>query len=69
MRNTLVLLTLYNRRRFLGLVLIFKPVNKQNCPKQLEGYLASRAELQNRNLRKQGTLDIPGADPGVVRVV
>ena len=51
MRNTLGLLTLYNRRRFLRFVSIFKIVNNQNCPKQLEGYLTSRAELQNRNLR------------------
>ena len=59
MRKTLGLLTLYNRRRFLRFVSIFKIVNNQNCPKQLEGYLTSRAELQNRNLRNQGTLDVP----------
>ena len=59
MRNTLGLLTLYNRRRFLRFVFIFNIVNNQNCPKQLEGYLTSRAELQNRNLRNQGTLDVP----------
>ena len=59
MRNALGLLTLYNRRRFLRFVFIFKIVNNQNCSKQLEGYLTSRAELQNRNLRNQGTLDVP----------
>ena len=59
MRNTLGLLTLYNRRRFLIFVFIFKIVNSQNYPKQLEGHLTSMAELQNRNLRNQGTLDIP----------
>ena len=59
MRNTLGLLTLYNRRRFLRFVFIFKIVNNQDCPKQLEGYLTSRAELQNRNLRNQGTLNVP----------
>ena len=59
MRNTLGLLTLYNRRRFLRFVFIFKIVNNQDCPKQLEGYLTSRAEFQNRNLRNQGTLNIP----------
>ena len=59
MRNTLGLLTLYNRRRFLRFVFIFKIVNNQNCPKQLEGYLTSGAELQKRNLRNQGTLDVP----------
>ena len=59
MRNTLGLLTLYNRRQFLRFVFIFNIVNNQNCPKQLEGYLTSRAELQNRNLRKQDTLNIP----------
>ena len=46
MRNTPGLLTLYNRRRFLRFVSIFTIVNNQNCPKQLEGYLTSRAELQ-----------------------
>ena len=59
MRNTLGLLTLYSGRRFLRFVFIFKIVNNQNCPKQLEGYLTIRAELQNRNLRNQGTLDVP----------
>ena len=59
MRNILGLLTLYNRRVFLRFVSIFKIVNNQNCPKQLEGYLTSRAELQNRTLRNQGTLDVP----------
>ena len=59
MRNTLGLLTLYNRRPFLRSVFIFKILNNQNCPKQLEGYLTSRAELQNRNLRNQGTLNVP----------
>ena len=59
MRNTLGLLTLYNRRRFLRFVFIFKIVNNQDCPKQLEGYLTSRAEFQNRNLRNQGTLNVP----------
>ena len=59
MRNTLGLLTLYYRRRFLRFVFIFKIVNNQNFPKQLEGYLTSRAELQNRNLRNQGTLNVP----------
>ena len=59
MRNTLGLLTLCNRRRFLRLVFIFKIVNNQDCPKQLESYLTSRAELQNRNLQNQGTLNVP----------
>ena len=59
MRNTLGLLTLYNRRVFLRFASIFKIINNQNCPKQLEGYLTSRAELQNRNLQNQGTIDVP----------
>ena len=59
MRNTLGLLTLYSERRFLRFVFIFKILNNQNCPKQLEGYLTSKAELQNRNLRNQGTLNAP----------
>ena len=55
----IALLTLYNRRRFLRFVFIFKIVNNQNCPKQLEGYLTSGAELQNGSLWNQGTLDVP----------
>ena len=46
MRNTPGLLTLYNRRRFLRFVSIFTIVNNPNCPKQPEGYLTSRVELQ-----------------------
>ena len=46
MRITPGLLTLYNRRRVLRFVSIFTILNNQNCPKQLEGYLTSRAELQ-----------------------
>ena len=60
MRSTFGLLTLYNRRRFLRFAFIFEIVNNQNCrAKHLEGYLTSRAEPQNRNLRNQGTLEIP----------
>ena len=59
MRNTLGVLTLYNRRRFLRFVFILNIVNNQNCPKQPEGYLTIRAELQNRNVRNQGTLNVP----------
>ena len=59
MRKTIGLLTLYNRRRFLRFVFTFEIVNNQNCPKQLDGFLTSRAELQNRNLRSQGSLDVP----------
>ena len=38
---------------------IFIIVNNQNCSKQLEGYLTSGAELQNRTLRNQGTHHVP----------
>ena len=38
---------------------VFKIVNNENCPKQLESYLTSKTELKNRNLRNQGTLDVP----------
>ena len=59
MRNTLGLLTLYNRRLFFRFIFIFKIVHSQNYPKQLEGHLTSMAEFQNRNPRKHGTLDVP----------
>lgn len=61
MRNSLGLLTLYNRRRFLRFIYIFKIVNKQNCPKQLEGYFTSRNELHGRALRNSGIIDLPQA--------
>ena len=61
MRNNLGLLTLYNRRRFLRFIYIFKIVNKQNCPKQLEGYFTSRSELHGKALRNSGIIDLPRA--------
>ena len=51
MRTKLVILSLYNRRRFLELQFVFKVVNKINCPYQLDNYLVMKSELHSRNLR------------------
>ena len=39
MRERLGLLTLFNRRRYLRLQLVYKIVNDCYCPRQLQGYL------------------------------
>ena len=61
MRNKLELLTLYNRRRFLRFIYIFKAINKQNCPKQLKGCFINRNELHGRSLRDNGNINVPQA--------
>ena len=59
MRNTLGLLTLYNRRRFLRFVFTFEIVNNQNCPKQLEGFQSRLPQSKTSSGRK--TFQIAGA--------
>ena len=51
MRETLGLLTLFNRRRYLRLQLVYKIVNDYHCPTQLQGYFALRSELRRKALR------------------
>ena len=51
MRNTLGLLTFFNRRRFLKFICIFRIVKSQTCPKQLSG----------RSLRNKCILNVKGA--------
>ena len=53
----------------LWFVFNLKIVNNQKCPKQLEGYLASRVNLQNRNLQNQGTLRIPRSKTSLGRKI
>ena len=53
----------------LWFVFNLKIVNNQKCPKQLEGYLASRVNLQNRNLQNQGTLRIPWSKTSLGRKI
>ena len=45
MRTKLALLSLMSRRRFLRLQLVYKIVNKINCPDQLKNYLVRRSQL------------------------
>jgi len=47
------LLTLFNRRRFLKFICIFRIVNSQTCPKQLTGVLVQRKQLHGRSLRNK----------------
>ena len=51
MRERLGLLTLFNRRRYLRLQLVYKIVNDYHCPRQLQGYFALRSELR-RNIAR-----------------
>ena len=59
MRNTIGLLTLSNRRRFLRFVFTFEIVNNQNCPKQLEGFQSRLPQSKTSSGRK--TFQIAGA--------
>ena len=59
MRAKLVLLSLYNRRRFVRLQYVFRIINNVNCPKQLIGYLVKRSRRHCRSLRDSTLLDLP----------
>jgi hypothetical protein len=61
LRDKLGVLTLYNRRRFLRFLLIFKIVNNINCPTQLQDKLTRRSTMHTRTLRDTSILDIPRA--------
>ena len=57
MRNTLGLLTFFNRRRFLKFICIFRIVKSQTCPKQLSGVTVQRTQLHGRSLRNKCILN------------
>ena len=59
MRERLGLLTLFNRRRYLRLQLVYKIVNDYHCPRQLQGYFALRSELRRKALRDGRELHLP----------
>ena len=59
MRERLGLLTLFNRRRYLRLQLVYKIVNDYHCPRQLQGYFALRSELRRKALRNSRELHLP----------
>ena len=59
MRAKLVLLSLYNRPRFIRLQYVYKIINNVNCPKQLIGYLVKRSLRHNRSLRDSTLVDLP----------
>ena len=55
------LLTLFNRRRFLKFICIFRIVESQTCPKQLSGVLVQRKQLHGRSLRNKCILNVKDA--------
>ena len=55
------LLTLFNRRRFLKFICIFRIVNSQTCPKKLSGVTVQRTQLQGRSLRNKCIFNVKGA--------
>ena len=59
MRERLGLLTLFNRRRYLRLQLVYKIVNDWHCPRQLQGYFALRSKLRRKALRDGRELNLP----------
>jgi len=59
MRERLGLLTLFNRRRYLRLQLVYKIVNDYHCPRQLQGYFSLRSEIRHKTLRDSGELHLP----------
>ena len=59
MRERLGLLTLFNRRRYLRLQLVYKIVNDYHCPRQLQGYFSLRSEIRRKTLRDSGELHLP----------
>ena len=54
MRERLGLLTLFNRRRYLRLQLVYKIVNDYHCPRQLQGYFLLRSEIRRKPLEIVG---------------
>ena len=59
MREKLGLLTLFNRRRYMHLQLVYRIVNDYNCPRQLQGYLVLRSDLRGKVLRDNRELHLP----------
>ena len=59
MREKLGLLTLFNRRRYARLQLVYRIVNKYNCSMQLQGYFVFRSELCGKALRDYKNLHHP----------
>ena len=59
MREKLDLLTLFNRRRYMRLQLVYRIVNDYNCPRQLLGYFVLRSDLRGKVLRDNRKLHLP----------
>ena len=59
MRERLGLLTLFNRRRYLRLQLVYKIVDDYHCPRQLQGYFSLLSEIRRKTLRDSGELHLP----------
>ena len=59
MRERLGLSTLFNKRRYLRLQLVYEIINDYHCPRQLQGYFALRSELRHKALRDGRELNLP----------
>ena len=51
MREKLGLLTLFNRRRYMRLKLVYRIVNDYNSPRQLQGYYVLPSDLRGKVLK------------------
>ena len=58
-REKLGLLTLFNRRRYMRLQLVYGIVNDYNCPRQRQGYFLLRSDLHGKVLRENRELHLP----------
>ena len=59
MRERFVRLTLFNRRRYLRLQLVYKIENDYHCPRQLQGHFALISELRRKAPRNSRELHLP----------
>ena len=59
MRERRAPLTLFDRRRYLSLQLVYKIVNDCHCPRQLQGYFSLRSEICRKTLRDSRELHLP----------
>ena len=62
LRAKLVLLSLYNRHRFIRLQYVYEISNNVNCPKQLIGYLVKQSLQHCRSLRDSTLVELQVMD-------
>ena len=67
MREKLGLSTLFNRRRYMRLQLVYRIVDDYNCPRQLQGYFVLRSDLYGKVLRDNRELHLPRTKTAMVQ--